>query len=124
MSHPFGSQIDHAALRKECQTFVAASQVAEGAAVLHMKPEVRARAIEIADTSLRYDLGRKVQGHLGLGVGLHACVGQAIARLEAEVLIATVARRVAAIELTGTPTYRLNNAVRALATLPLRVTAG
>jgi cytochrome P450 len=74
------------------------------------------------DDPARYDLGRKVQGHLGLGVGLHACVGQAIARMEAEVLIATVARRVAAIELTGTPTYRLNNAVRALATLPVRLT--
>ncbi|MBV8165854.1 MAG: cytochrome P450 [Alphaproteobacteria bacterium] len=74
------------------------------------------------DDPQRYDLGRKVQGHVGLGVGLHACVGQAIARMEAEVLIATVARRVASLELTGTPTYRLNNAVRALATLPLRLT--
>src|SRR5258706_1651051 len=71
------------------------------------------------DDPARYDLGRKVQGHVGLGVGLHACVGQAIARMEAEGLIATVARRVASIELTGPPTYRLNNAVRALATLPL-----
>ena len=43
--------------------------------------------------------GRKVTGHIGLGFGIHACVGQALARMEGETLFAALARRVERIEL-------------------------
>ena len=32
----------------------------------------------------RYDVTRKVTGHIGLGFGIHACVGQALARMLAD----------------------------------------
>jgi cytochrome P450 len=70
----------------------------------------------------RYDITRDLQGHLAFGVGLHACVGQVIARLEAESLLGALARRVATIELAGPPTRKPNNAVRMLASLPLAIT--
>ena len=70
----------------------------------------------------RYDITRDLQGHLAFGIGLHACVGQVIARLEAESLLGCLARRVASIELAGPPTRRPNNAVRALDSLPLKIT--
>ena len=69
----------------------------------------------------RFDVGRKPVGHTALGVGIHACVGQLVARLEAEVLFEALAERVACFEITGTPERALNNTLRAFARLPVRV---
>lgn len=69
----------------------------------------------------RYDITRRPVGHMAFGSGIHGCVGQAIARLEGEVVLSALARRVKRIELRGEPTRRLNNTLRALETLPLRL---
>jgi hypothetical protein len=71
----------------------------------------------------RYDIERKTVGHVGFGAGIHQCVGQLVARLEGEVLLAALARKVAAIEITGAPVRRYNNTLRGLASLPVRVVA-
>lgn len=71
----------------------------------------------------RYDVERRPTGHLALGAGIHGCVGQAIARLEGEVVLAALAKRVKRIEVAGAHTRRLNNTLRALETLPLRLIA-
>jgi len=67
----------------------------------------------------RFDLRRKTLGHVGFGYGIHTCVGQMVARLEAESLLAVLARKVASIELAGEPEWRLNNTIRGLDSLPL-----
>ncbi|XSC47473.1 cytochrome P450 [Bradyrhizobium sp. RDT10] len=69
----------------------------------------------------RYDIMRKTTGHLGFGLGIHACVGQMIARLEGEVLLNALAKRIASIEMIGTPKFKPNNTTRALASMPVRV---
>ena len=69
----------------------------------------------------RFDITRRPSGHVALGSGIHGCVGQAVARLEGEVVLAALARRVRRIEPLAAPTRRLNNTLRALATLPLRL---
>jgi cytochrome P450 len=69
----------------------------------------------------RYDLTRKVTGHIGLGVGIHACVGQALARMEGEALFAALARRVERIELAGEPEAAVNMAAHGHEHLPLRL---
>jgi cytochrome P450 len=71
----------------------------------------------------RFDITRRVQGHVGLGVGFHVCVGQVIARMEGELLLTALAQRVASIELAGPPIRHFNNAVRGFASLPLEVRA-
>lgn len=71
----------------------------------------------------RYDIERRPSGHAAFGSGIHGCVGQAIARLEGEVVLTALARRVKRIEVTGPHTRRLNNTLRALDTLPLRLVA-
>lgn len=71
----------------------------------------------------RYDIARRPAGHMAFGSGIHGCVGQAIARLEGEVVLTALARRVKAIEIAGPHTRRLNNTLRALDTLPLRLVA-
>jgi 4-methoxybenzoate monooxygenase (O-demethylating) len=69
----------------------------------------------------RYDIARRPAGHVAFGVGVHACVGQMIARLEGELILQAVAARVSRIELAGTPRRRPNNSLRTLASLPLQL---
>jgi len=76
------------------------------------------RRWERADT---FDVRRRATGHMTFGTGIHGCVGQAVARLESEALFGALAKRVAKFEMTGEPTRRLNNTLRGLDTLPLRV---
>ncbi|GGC01213.1 cytochrome P450 [Novosphingobium endophyticum] len=69
----------------------------------------------------RYDIRRNSVGHLGFGSGIHMCVGQNLARLEGELVLAALARRVRAMELTALPTLRYNNTLRGYATMPMRI---
>lgn len=71
----------------------------------------------------RYRIDRMSAGtHVALGRGVHVCIGQQIARLEADCLIGAFARRVKRFELAGEPRYRPTNALRTLDFLPLRIT--
>jgi cytochrome P450 len=69
----------------------------------------------------RFDVRRRATGHMTFGTGIHGCVGQAVARLESEAIFAALAKRVASFEMTGEPQQRLNNTLRGLDTLPLRI---
>jgi hypothetical protein len=68
-----------------------------------------------------FDLDRDPSGHVGFGMGIHQCVGQHVARLEAEVLLGALARRVRRFEPAGAPVRHHNNTLRALRSLPLRL---
>jgi len=68
-----------------------------------------------------FDVKRRATGHMTFGTGIHGCVGQAVARLEAEAVFGALAKRVTSFELTAEPTRRLNNTLRGLDTLPLRL---
>src|SRR5471030_1957301 len=68
-----------------------------------------------------FDVKRRAAGHMTFGTGIHGCVGQAVARLETEAVLTALARRVASFELTAEPKRRLNNTLRGLDTLPLRI---
>jgi cytochrome P450 len=68
-----------------------------------------------------YDITRRTSGHVGYGSGIHMCVGQLVARLEGEVMMAALARKVGSIEITG-PVKRLyNNTLRGLESLPVKI---
>ena len=70
----------------------------------------------------RFDVDRDVTGvHLAFGTGPHVCIGQMIARLEAECILGAIVRRVKAIEPAGDPEYRIVNTLRTLERLPLRL---
>ena len=69
-----------------------------------------------------YDITRDVVGrHLGLGVGVHACAGARVTRLEGVSLLSAIARHVASIELAGEPEMTANMAVHGHESLPLRL---
>jgi 4-methoxybenzoate monooxygenase (O-demethylating) len=70
-----------------------------------------------------FSLSRDPSGHVGFGMGIHQCVGQHVARLEAEAVLTALARRVRRIELAGQPRRHHNNTLRAWRSLPVRVTS-
>jgi len=69
-----------------------------------------------------YDITRDVVGkHLGLGFGVHACVGARVARLEGVSLLSALARHVRSIGLAGEPEVTTNKAVHGHEKLPLHI---
>ena len=71
----------------------------------------------------QYDITRRTAGHVGYGSGIHMCVGQLVARVEGEVMLAALARKVGKIEITGEPKRLYNNTLRGLESLPIRMSA-
>jgi cytochrome P450 len=69
----------------------------------------------------RFDLSRDPSGHVGFGMGIHQCVGQHVARLEAELVLTALSRHVEHIELLGPCDRHHNNTLRAWASLPARL---
>ena len=69
----------------------------------------------------RFDIARRPIGHVGLGAGIHACVGQLVARLEADVLFEALADRVVRFEFAGPVERRLNNTLRGIGRMPVEL---
>lgn len=67
----------------------------------------------------KFDIERRPTGHLALGVGIHGCVGQNVARAEGEAVLTAIANKVGSIELAGDTVWRPNNSIRALDRLPV-----
>lgn len=69
----------------------------------------------------QFNITRQVRKHVGFGHGVHTCMGLHLARLELTSLISAMLPRVRAWHLNGTPEILMNNTIRALAKLPIRV---
>lgn len=70
----------------------------------------------------RFDILRAPSDHVAFGVGRHHCAGQLLARLEAESLFRALIPRVRRFE-AGAPVFHLNNVIRGLARLPMKISA-
>lgn len=71
----------------------------------------------------RMDITRKAAGHVAFGMGIHQCVGQPIARLEAELVLTALAERIAHLEPAGAPVPKLNNTLKGWSHVPVQVRA-
>lgn len=71
----------------------------------------------------RLDLGRKPNGHVAFGLGIHSCLGNQLARLEARVVLPLLSRRLPELQLAGPPTFNPNVRFRGLSSLPVRIGA-
>jgi cytochrome P450 len=69
----------------------------------------------------KFDIERKVTGHMAFGTGIHGCVGQVLARLEGEALFSALLKRVRTFELASEPAPRLVNVVQSFERLPIRL---
>ncbi len=67
-----------------------------------------------------FDIHRRPIRHLAFGRGLHVCLGSALGRLEAQVVVPAVLRRIPDLQLVDDrPTWRPSFVVRQLASLPV-----
>jgi cytochrome P450 len=73
------------------------------------------------DEPERFDISRRAAGHVAFGAGIHLCVGQMLARLEAEMILAALAARVARIDIVGQPLRKLSNTLRQFGSLPVEL---
>ncbi|RUM20459.1 cytochrome P450 [Rhizobium vallis] len=103
-------------------TEVAGTKIAEGTKVLCVLGAANTDP-DHWDDPMRFDISRKVTGHMAFGAGIHGCVGQNVARAEGEAILSELAKAVRSLELVGAPVWRPNNAIRALDKLPVRFLA-
>lgn len=99
---------------------VAGADIPEGAKVLLFLAAAN-RDPRRWDDADRFDITRQASGHVGFGFGIHQCLGQMVARLEAELVLEALIPRVATMRITAPPKRRLNNTLHAIASLPLQV---
>jgi cytochrome P450 len=71
----------------------------------------------------RFDIGREDNRHLAFNIGPHYCLGQALARLEAQIAIGAMVREFPHMELAGAAPFRLNMTQRRPAALPIALNA-
>jgi cytochrome P450 len=103
-----------------CATSLGGTPLSEGDKVLMFLGAANRDPRQWPDAD-RYDITRRTVGHVGFGAGIHACVGQLLARLEGELVLTALARRVKTLRIIGGVERRYNNTLRGLATLPLEV---
>lgn len=76
------------------------------------------------DSADKFDVSRRAAGNMAFGTGIHGCAGQMIARLEGEIVLTALARRVKHIRLEGKPVIHYNNSVRGYTSMPVSISAG
>ena len=64
------------------------------------------------DRAVQFDPDRIDNQHLGFGSGVHSCFGAAVARLEGQVALNLIFRRLVAPKLVEAPSYRRSSALR------------
>ena len=114
------SPVQHFFRTSTCAADIGGTKIGEGEKILLMFGAANRdpRRWERPDT---YDITRSSAGHVGFGTGIHNCVGQVLARLEGEVVLTALARKVRSIMITGPVRYRFNNSLRGLESLPVRL---
>lgn len=71
---------------------------------------------------LKFDITRKSNKHLGFGYGIHFCIGAPLARLECEIAINSILKRLPDLELdskANSPEWRASTIIRGLKTFPV-----
>lgn len=104
-------------------TDIAGIPVSEGQKIMLVLGAANQNPERWGENASAYDITRDAGGHVALGRGIHQCVGAPLARLEADVLLSTFARRGKAVEFADTPRVLLNNFLRGFDELQVTITA-
>lgn len=67
----------------------------------------------------RFDIARSAAGHVAFSAGRHYCLGAPLARMEAEIGLSALFRRVPGL-ITGQPVWRGSAPIRQIESLPCR----
>jgi cytochrome P450 len=104
------------------QTEIGGVTITPGARVLVMYASANRDEREWDEPAV-FDIRRDAGRQLGFGQGAHACAGQALARLETTAILRALIERVERIEVTGSPTWAINNIIHRHERLPLKLIA-
>ena len=78
----------------------------------------------VFDDSMRFDVARDPNPHLGFGHGIHHCLGASLARLELRVMLEETLDRFARLDPAGQPEWTRSNKHTGLRHVPVRVEPG
>ncbi|GGX63199.1 hypothetical protein GCM10011309_11460 [Litorimonas cladophorae] len=73
------------------------------------------------DNPEAFSVTRNASGHVGFGHGIHVCLGQMVARMEADALLSALREKITRITSAGPPVIRLNNTLCSIASLPVKL---
>lgn len=104
-----------------CEVTVGGTTIPAGAKVLLMLGAANRDPRKWGDDADAYRIDRPASGHVAFGFGIHQCLGQMVARMEARMVLDALIPRIAAMRLSAAPVRRLNNTLHALASLPIEV---
>ena len=102
-------------------TTVAGAIIPRGELVLAVLASANRDERQFKDAD-RLDLGREPNPHVAFGFGIHYCLGVSLARLEGQIAIATVLRRIPNLKLSIPPDklrWRRGLVLRGLESLPV-----
>jgi cytochrome P450 len=71
----------------------------------------------------RFDITRTENPHVAFGIGQHFCLGNAVARAEARVILPILYQRFGTIEVTGEPVLQRSNFINGIVELTVRMSA-
>jgi cytochrome P450 len=101
-------------------TEIGGVRIPSGARVLVMYASANRDEREWEDPAV-FDIRRDARRQIGFGQGAHACAGQALARLETAAVLRALIERVDRVELSGSPTWAINNIIHRHERLPLKL---
>jgi cytochrome P450 len=93
--------------------------IAAGEALLLLYASANRDEVEFGPTADRLDIGRKPNHHLGFGFGTHFCLGAALARLEARILLEEILGRFTTLERAGDVTRAESTVIAGVTSAPL-----
>jgi cytochrome P450 len=99
---------------------VAGCRLPEGSKVLLFLGAANRDPRKWADAAM-FKVERPLVGHVGFGSGIHACLGQMVARLEGELVLSALVRKVKSIRPIGPSVRRLNNTLLAFSSVPVEM---
>lgn len=101
-------------------TSISGVKIEEGSKVLTFLAAANRdeRRWESPDT---FNVTRNAAGHVGFGHGIHTCLGQMVARMEADALLSAMRNQISKITADGPAVPRLNNTLCSMASIPIRI---
>lgn len=69
----------------------------------------------------KFNVTRNAAGHVGFGHGIHTCLGQMVARMEADALLSAMREKISRITADGPAVPRLNNTLCSMASVPVKI---
>lgn len=100
---------------------VGSTTIPAGAKVLLMLGAANRDPRKWGEDAHAFRIDRPTSGHVAFGFGIHQCLGQMVARMEARMVLDALVPQIAEMRLSGAPVRRLNNTLHALASLPIEV---